>query len=251
MSVKILLLADGKVGEEIGEWLLREYPRDLMAVVTTTVNSISCHAKRKNIPTYVFESEEVLLSQLSVLPRADLGLLAWWPKLVTKNLLRITKLGFINTHPSLLPHNRGKHYNFWAIVEQRPFGVTLHFVDEGIDSGDIICQVPIPCSWEDNGQTLYVKAQNSMITLFQEAYPQIRAGTFTRRPQDLTAGSIHFAKELEPASFIDLQRPYMARDLLNLLRARTFNGRPACRFEDNAEMYEVTIQIRKLPHDAV
>ncbi len=55
-----------------------------------------------------------------------------------------------------------------------------------------------------------------------------------------------FSHELQPASRIDLDRQSSARQLLNLLRARTFPGYPACHFEDKGEMYEVRVDIRRL-----
>ena len=46
----------------------------------------------------------------------------------------------INLHSSLLPHNRGAHPNFWSFYENTPKGISIHYVDEGIDTGDIIFQ---------------------------------------------------------------------------------------------------------------
>ena len=43
----------------------------------------------------------------------------------------------LNIHPSLLPFGRGKYGYFWSIINSEPFGVTIHLVDEGIDSGKI------------------------------------------------------------------------------------------------------------------
>ncbi len=175
----------------------------------------------------------------------DIGVLAWWPKIIRRPLLAMPKQGFINTHPSLLPYNRGKHYNFWALVEQAPFGVSLHFVEEETDSGDIVTQANLPYDWGDNGATLYAKACHETVRLFKETYPIIRTLTIPRHKQDLSQGSFHYAWELEPASVIDLDQHYKARDLLNLIRARTFPGHPACWFSDAGSDYEVRIEIKR------
>ncbi|MCC6952955.1 MAG: formyl transferase, partial [Deltaproteobacteria bacterium] len=161
-------------------------------------------------------------------------------------LMALPSQGFVNTHPSYLPYNRGKHYNFWALVEQCPFGVTLHFIDGGVDTGDIIAQQEIPYSWEDTGESLYRRAQIAMFELFRETYPHLRSGGITRHKQDLSVGTAHKANELENASRIELDRSYPARDLLNRLRARTFSGHPACWFEVGDEKFEVRIDIRKV-----
>ena len=176
----------------------------------------------------------------------DLVLLAWWPYIVRKELIDIPRLGCLNFHPSLLPYNRGKNYNFWAIVEQVPFGVTLHWTSEEVDCGDIAFQSPIETTWEDTGATLYRKAQDEIVRLFQEKWPEIKLGHIPRIPQDLNRGSFRLGRELDEASKIELDATYAARSLLNLLRARTFAPHPAARFVEGAETFEVRVEIRKV-----
>lgn len=242
--MKILLMAHREVGKEIAQWLFRNYINDLALVVTISDNEIYTIAKKAKIPTLVFDSNEQLASTIANV-NIDYGILAWWPKLIKKPLLNLPKNGFINTHPSYLPYNRGKHYNFWTLVEQSPFGVSLHFITEGIDNGDIIAQKLIPYDWEDNGASLYVKAQKEMVKLFKKTYPMIRESIIQSQKQDLSQGSFHTSNELEQASIIDLDKNYQARDLLNLLRARTFPGYPSCSFVDSGKTYEVQIQIKR------
>lgn len=244
--MNLLVLADHLVGRQIVDWLLREFREDVCLVVAIADSGILETARQANVPHVAYASSAQIAEEAQRLGlEVDLGLLAWWPKLIRAPLLSLPKCGFINTHPSLLPHNRGKHYNFWALVEEAPFGVTLHVVEEGIDSGDIIAQAIVPYGWEDNGGSLYHAAQREMVELFKAAYPGIRKLNFTRTPQPPQTGSFHVAAEIEPASEIDLDRQYRARDLLNLLRARTFHGHPACRFLDNGVEYEVRIKIER------
>jgi methionyl-tRNA formyltransferase len=121
--MKILLMCDGDVGEEIAVWLIKKYKNDIGVIVSIGENRIYEFAKSKEIPTIIFESETKLLILLEQLNLSfDLGILAWWPKIVKQPLLNLPEKGFINTHPSMLPHNRGKHYNFWALIEEAPFG---------------------------------------------------------------------------------------------------------------------------------
>jgi methionyl-tRNA formyltransferase len=151
----------------------------------------------------------------------------------------------LNLHPSLLPHCRGKDPNFWTIVEGRPFGVSIHHVVAEIDAGDIAFQREISHDWEDTGKTLYRKAEHTIVELFADAYPRIVNFDVPRHPQATASGSFHMRKELDPRSLIDLDRQYTAREILNLLRARTFEPHPACRFVDGGETYEVRVSIRR------
>lgn len=244
--MRLLVCADRKVGLEITRFLIDHYVEDLALVVCLAENEIAQRARSAGVTTHLFKNNEEFYTYIRPM-NLDLGLLAWWPNIIPPQILEVPRFGFINTHPSLLPYNRGKHPNFWAIVEQVPFGVTLHFVDHGIDSGDIIAQRSIEYDWCDNGGTLYEKAQEAMVGLFQDLYPKLRSGTIPRHPQDRSAGSYHRAEELDPVCHIDLKNTYRACDLLNLLRARTFPGYPSCWFEENGKRYEVRVEIRSLP----
>lgn len=242
--MKLVLFADGAVGHAIAQFLLDSHPEDVEAIVTTGANLIRELATKSDVPALIFDKQDPRAAR-QLARRCDIGVLAWWPWLLDEELLSGPSRGFINTHPSLLPFNRGKHYNFWALVEQAPFGVTLHKVDSGIDTGAVVAQRPIPYDWLDNGESLYKKAQNAMVDVFRESYPLIRSNAYEAITQDPTKGSFHRSSELDAASEIRLDAEYRARDLLNLLRARTFEGQPGCWFEDAGHKYEVTIHIRK------
>lgn len=244
--MKLLLMPDQHVGFQITQWLIEEHCEDILIIVCLSKNEIYKIAQKAQLPCIISGTEKEIIEHCQkegIVP--DMGLLAWWPKIVQRSLLELPKHGFINTHPSLLPYNRGKHYNFWALVEQAPFGVTLHFIDEGVDTGDIIDQRAISYDWEDTGVSLYRKAQETIIELFKDSYPTIRKFGFKRKSQSLDAGSFHLAKEIDLASYVDLEKFYKARDLLNLLRARTFPGYPACWFEEGDKQFEVRVEIKR------
>jgi methionyl-tRNA formyltransferase len=242
-----IIFADGPVGLEICRWLLANYRDDITCIVTLSENTIFAEAQSAGTRALTYRSESELLATLaSDVDAIDWGFLVWWPHIIGEQLIVLPHQGFVNTHPSLLPYNRGKHYNFWALVEQAPFGVSLHMVEEDIDCGDVLAQKLIDYDWEDTGETMYYKALQAMPELFAATYPLIRERRHKLTPQDLTKGSFHFAKELEPASRIDLDAQYVARDFFNLLRARTFSGRTGCSFvEQSGEEYEVYIRIRR------
>lgn len=175
----------------------------------------------------------------------DWMILVWWPYIIKENLIRIPKMGCFNLHPSYLPYNRGRHPYFWSIVEEVPFGVTLHFVDPGIDNGNIIFQEVIEKSWEDTGATLYEKSKKTIVELFKKKFPEIKKGNLLQTEQSAENGSLHYAREIEGASEIFIDGNYTARELLNLIRGRS--GFPdRCWFKDNGQKYEVSIQIRKV-----
>ena len=244
--MKNLFLCNDQVGLDIFNWLIDLYRDDIGLVVTIRGSRIEQAAEESGVTCLSVASQQQLLNTLCESNQIyDWGFLVWWPWILDSQFFRLSRHGFINTHPSLLPYNRGKHYNFWALVEQVPFGVSLHFVDEGIDCGDIVAQRRIHYGWEDNGATLYEAATREMVELFKEVYPLIGQGSFSRTSQDLSKGSFHRSSDMEDASRIDLDAHYTARHLFNLLRARTFPGHPACWFQEDGHVYEVRVEIRR------
>lgn len=75
----------------------------------------------------------------------DICVIAHFERIIKRDLLRIPKLGFINLHPSLLPYYRGLAPQHYPIINgEKEVGITVHYVDEGPDTGDIILQKRYP-----------------------------------------------------------------------------------------------------------
>jgi methionyl-tRNA formyltransferase len=174
---------------------------------------------------------------------AELAILAWWPYVVPEDLLAVFPRGVLNLHPSLLPHGRGRHPNFWALRNGEPFGVTIHHAVRAVDAGDIAFQRELEVDWTDTGGSLHQRAQEAIVDLFRESWPQIRAGSLPRVPQAGDALPTHRAGEIDAASRIDLDARYTGRELLDLIRARTYPPHPGAWFEDDGKRYEVRISI--------
>ena len=242
--MRLALLADGDVGLKILEYLLDRFPSDIAMVVATKNNEISELSSKHGVATFIYEEQEQEKLALELSERAiSLGVMAWWPFILPASIITKPTNGFVNTHPSLLPHNRGKHFSFWALVEQAPFGVSLHFVTTQIDAGDVIAQQRIPYDWSDTGGSLYAQAKTQMIELFRSTYPSLRSGSISAHQQELSAGSFHRSDEISEASEIKLDEHYSARSLLNLLRAKMFDGKAGCTFTEDGIKYEVFVTI--------
>ena len=250
MEPSIGVFADKQVGNDTLIFLLKNYAADLKFVVCIDEDSIVY----KTLLEFNYTGKIYFNAQLSNATiiaelknyAVNYVLLAWWPNIIKEPVLSIPTIGVLNFHPSLLPYDRGKNYNFWTIVDGSPFGVSIHFVDEKIDNGDIVFQKEIIKDWTDTGESLYKKASTALLELFSEKYPDIRRHNYTKIPQEHGAGSFHYGKEMLAASKIDLNKEYTALNLLNLLRAKTFSPHPAAWFEDEGQKYEVQINIRKI-----
>lgn len=104
----------------------------------------------------------------------------------------------VNLHISLLPWNRGASPNFWSFIENTPKGVTIHYIDDGLDAGDIITQKELFFNEdEETFRTVYYKLHKEMTALFIQTWDHIKSDSCVRIKQDLTKGSYHTISEFE------------------------------------------------------
>lgn len=133
-------------------------PIVLNSLVERGFNIAAVIPPSKNHETYKYFKEFVLFKGLKFLSfdnsinepcfiekikelNADIGVVCSYNKLLSKEFLSSTKMGYINCHPSLLPDYRGACPYFHVINNgEKKSGVTLHFMDENFDTGDIIYQ---------------------------------------------------------------------------------------------------------------
>jgi methionyl-tRNA formyltransferase len=82
----------------------------------------------------------------------------------------------INLHIAYLPWNRGADPNLWSFLEDTPKGVTIHYMDPGIDTGEILAQREVTFGPDETLRTTYDKLTDAMVELFMEVWPEIRTG---------------------------------------------------------------------------
>jgi len=174
--------------------------------------------------------------------KADIGVSILFGYILREPVLEIFPRGCVNLHPALLPFNRGANPNVWSMVEKTPAGVTLHYVDKGVDTGDVIAQEEVAVLATDTGASLYKRLERAGLKLLQDAWPSIRSGTAQRKPQT-GAGTLHKVRDLEGLDEIFLERSYRAEDLLNLLRARTFAPHAGAYFRDHGRKVYVRVEL--------
>lgn len=230
--------------------LHQDYPIEL--VITCDKDNSECEEKIANLCKEkriaclrkMNASSPQVISELKK-HNIDLVLLLWWPSIIKKEAIEAANIGWVNLHTSFLPYNRGKYPYYWAIVEGTPFGVTLHFISEEIDAGAILFQKEIPIGITDTGESLYARLIQTAIDLFKENYWKITQLNFIPRKQNKAKATFHLAKDIEPHSLIDLDKMYRAKDLINIIRARTFwQGNSAYFFKDGKK-YWIRLDIKE------
>jgi len=197
-------------------------------------------------PVHIFNGAQLRQPEVLQAIKAlnpDIGLSVLFDYLLPPEFIEIFPSGIINLHPSYLPYNRGNYPNVWSIVEGTPSGVTLHYIDEGVDTGDIIAQKEVLVEPIDTGETLYRKLERESVRLFQEIWPLIKARRAPRIPQSNEAGTYHRTRDVESIDKIELDHTYTARDLINILRARTFPPYSGAYFIDHGRKVYLRLQL--------
>jgi len=181
---------------------------------------------------------------------AEIGVSAFFGHILRSDILELFPAGMINLHPAYLPYNRGAYTNVWSIVDGTPAGATLHYIDTGVDTGDVIARSRIQTSPTDTGGSLYDKLENACIELFKETWPQVATGDVPRIAQsgpDFSEydgeGTAHRMKDVDAIDEIDLDASYKARDLINILRARTFPPYSGAYFTENDTRVYLRLQL--------
>ena len=100
----------------------------------------------------------------------------------------------INLHIGYLPYNRGAHPLYWAIREGTPVGVSIHYIDRGIDTGDIIAQKQVAVT--GTLSTGYMQLKSFIEALFKVHWRDIRRGTCQRIKQT-SRGTYHDKQQFE------------------------------------------------------
>lgn len=250
--MRVVVFAAGEVGRNCVKGMLSEENEsvtcDLVSlVVTTDVDPESQRIKDIVVFRGIRHSSWEDL-EASALDGTDLLLLLWWPHIIKKEIIEKSSRGAINLHPSLLPYNRGKHPYYWAIVEGTPFGVSIHCVTPGIDDGPVMYQkeIPVPI-WMSGGQ-LYKLAKQNIVALFLDHYMDIVSGNYTTVPQDEKLATFHLGKQLKGHSTIDLDRTYTARELINIIRGRSYGpGMASAQFRHEGKTYSIQTIITEEP----
>lgn len=129
---------------------------------------------------------------------ADIIVSFGYRHLLREPILRSVARPIINIHISYLPWNRGADPNFWSWFEHTPKGVSIHEIDDGIDTGPLLAQAEI--TFDDPQETLattYVKLRTRAVDLFAQTWPLIRTGKIVANPQQ-GKGSYHRLKDKLP-----------------------------------------------------
>jgi len=204
----MIILASDQIGYKVVEYFI-EKNEPISALVLDTKNRGNFNKKIIEKYQSKFKNNEIYyetdLKDNETLERLQdvksvYGILAWWPYIIKEKLLSIPKKGWINFHPSYLPFNKGAHPNFWSFAENTPSGVTIHKIDEGIDTGPIIFQKLIDFDLIKNKKNLtfeatYKRLINEIENIFTKNIKNLVNNDYQSNIQ-IGKGSFHHTSQL-------------------------------------------------------
>lgn len=241
---RIILMADYLGGYEIAKYLYNSEENIVGLVVRSDNQSNYLNNKykkkilklvkinKKNIFDWETFKKTKNLSKIIKL-KPDYILTMMCCGILNPKIINTAKIGCINLHLSYLPHCRGKNPNVWAIINKKPAGVTIHWIDKKIDTGAIIAQKKIKINSIDTGKSVYKKCEKNASKLFVKVWPKIKQNKISAIKQNNKIASLNYSKDFNKLSKINLKKKYKAEDLINLIRAKTFRPFTGLIFEDS------------------
>ena len=164
-----------------------------------TASAVKEVALAHNIPVYQPENfkETTTIDQLAAL-NADLMIVVAYGLILPKAVLQTPRLGCLNVHGSLLPRWRGAapiQRAIWA--GDKETGVTIMQMNEGLDTGDMLCKVICPIAADETSASLYEKLAEQAPLALVDTIRQLAAGQLTPEVQDEALAN--YAKKLSKA----------------------------------------------------
>lgn len=244
---RIVMLVNDRVGLELIKFLKADKQK-IVALILDREKRLFEEIKKESKTKTFFYADSLrapkILERVKAL-KPDLAICTWCRSLLKREFLDIFPEGVINLHDAYLPYGRGKYPQVWAIIQGFPYGVTLHYMNEIFDAGDIIARKRLNIKITDTGGTLMERALDELEKLFKKTWPKIKSGKLRRIKQDERKAIYFYARDAYKEDLLNLNKRYKALDLINWLRSRSFGDRSYGYFIHKGKKIYVKISLSK------
>lgn len=248
----MIIVGQGPFGEKVLEALIKK-GEDVVGSFSPPDKrgeAMNALAEKSGISSFrpkLMEDPLVYNDYLKLQP--DLAVLAFVTDIIPEKLINVPSFGTICYHPSILPRHRGASAINWAIIQgDTRTGLTILWVDKGIDTGPILLQKEVEIGPDDTTGSLYFKTLFPMgIDAIVEAVELIKKGKAPRIPQEESKATYEPPCD-DRVAFVNFEKPI--KEIYNLIRGcdpqpgayTTFRGKRV-RFYD-AKMFPPSIDKR-------
>ena len=168
--------------------------------------------------------------------KCDLFISMSFNQIFKSNIINLAKYKPINCHAGKLPCYRGRNILNWVLInDEKDFGITVHFIDKGIDTGDIILQKSFQITSQDNYKTLLEKAYVECANILYDAVLLFKKGNVKAYKQNkLHKESSYYFKRKKGDEILNWNQT--SREVFNFVRAICKPGPCARTFIDKKEI---------------
>jgi len=221
--MKILFFGGHELGKITLEYLLEKDKNVVAAVITETDNEwydgLEEVTDKYNLKLF----EEKNINNKKFVKKArnelkpDLIISVNFDQIFKKEIINITEKGCINIHASLLPEYRGRAPFNWAILKgEKETGITVHYINEGIDTGEIIMQEKIEIKKTDYIADILERVKQKYPEMINKSVDLIGNDEVEPVKQEKENGS-YYGKRTPADGLIDWSQS--VTDIYNLIRA--------------------------------
>lgn len=184
--------------------------------------------------------DESFLAELLAQAGVDAIISVYWPWMIPQPVADLAEVT-VNFHPSLLPYGRGWYPHVHNLINGTPAGVTLHELSSPVDSGRIWAQRSVRVETTDTASDLHARLQAEILKLFRESWNQIASGQITPTEQSNEQQAYLPKDAFGTSDELDLDSFVRTGDLIDLLRARTFESKGFAYFLDSGQKIFVSV----------
>jgi methionyl-tRNA formyltransferase len=134
-----------------------------------------------------------------IFKQSDFILSFGFRKIISENIIKKIKKPIFNIHLSYLPFNRGAHPNFWSFIENTPAGVSIHKIDKGIDTGNVILRKKIYFNISLNKFSTFKKTYNFLFLEAEKLFKKNFNKIYNKKYKKILSkhkGTFHYKKDL-------------------------------------------------------
>ncbi|WP_209135143.1 methionyl-tRNA formyltransferase [Prochlorococcus marinus] len=234
MSFKIGYFADGTWAHNTFDLLIADKEIEISFLVNRVKSKdliLEKKAKSKNIPILNTKNvnETVFINKLKEF-NTDLFVSMSFDQMIKKQVFEIPNKGTINCHVGKLPFYRGRHGISWMLInDEKEFGISVHYIDDGIDTGDLINQEVFPITDVDTYKSILERSYKECPRILYKSIKQIQKDIAFRSPQNLINNhGLYCTARKDGDEIIDWNQS--SRDIFNFIRSISPPGPVATTF---------------------
>lgn len=250
---KLLLLINGDLGLRVLEYVLQDKDSKLVAIVLNGNEKIAAEYRsnvelqlsKRGSKAKIFQHEQTIWESSAFkasLRDCDYGVSVLFGHLIPIATIRHFDGNLFNLHPSLLPTGRGADPIPWGIIDALPHGVSIHMVDQGLDTGKVVSQMELKTSPENTAGEIYSLAMDELFKIFAEFFSSGK----TRKVGVKCVPTLRNRKELESLrkSLFDNSLDY--EKMIRVIQAFTYNNGNQLKLKyQDGSIWNVSVHLEK------